>query len=639
MHATPQQHRRPRPDALAGFTLVELMLSIAMVVLLLIGINQVFQYTTQAISVGQTISAAVRDSRAAQTAFSQDLGSAASDGPFLIIHSSQVYAFRNRADMAADKDQDASTIDINADGKEGDTTVPGENISPATYNYRNHRVDVLSFFSRALFPAQTGDSQFVYPNVASTEARVWYGFLKLPDGSYLNPQDTGYNETTSYRFPGMTPGTSTVSTSATATISPTITSGSTASNNPNNYFATDWALGRVATLLLPTLSHTAGATNYLSSFFSYKNTYSQWNASLGTPTNLTPLCNDSAAASVTNSTTDSNGLTWNQEWSRFDVAQSSISNYSSQLQAYITANYGVGLTNGGWASNFFVGTTATSTTTSTTSQLFQCNPYVTTFSTTSTSAKTTPPAKMARVSPFLLKGCTQFIVEFAGDFVTQDNNPNDSTYGEVLNYVTTTAGNGDGLDYVLIPTYTGTVINTRSAWTKQIRWYGQPRSATGGLSVHGNKSATYNPSSYTMMGVPTFSGTLAEVSSPPSPPNSTGDSAYLSDVCPLRDLIACLPSAALINLQNQIYSNHGGWIERTLPGTSAGGGASNYADVTSSGANGLANGSDYLVAWGPDSDAIGIPRPKLIRITLTLDDSTSPNTDGQTYQYVFALPQ
>ena len=42
-----------RPGSVRAFTLIELMISIALVLLLILGVNQVFTYTTQAVGAGE----------------------------------------------------------------------------------------------------------------------------------------------------------------------------------------------------------------------------------------------------------------------------------------------------------------------------------------------------------------------------------------------------------------------------------------------------------------------------------------------------------------------------------------------------------------------------------------------------------
>ena len=584
---SPPARRRPRHAAFtrSAFTLIELMISIALVVILILGVNQVFQSTLQAVGAGQAFVASVRDGRAAQTTFGADLNGAANDGPFFIIHSAGTYAFRNRADLAADKDQDASTYTL--------TTPDDTNVYPSTYNFRNHRLDVLTFFARGLYPAQTGDTSYVYPNAAS-EARVWYGFLKLPDGSYLDPIDTGYSSSKSFQFPAF---------SSVKPVTTTPTSGANPSANPNNFFATDWVLGRVATLLVPSPST---AIPPITSYFSYNTSpKSMWNASAGVATKTSPLADSSQ-------TTDSAGNKWFMRWSRLDVAMTSIDNYSQQLTSYL-ANGGAGTD---WYDNFGMGTLGTNPVYGNTRELFQCNPFVTT--TSATAANTTKQERVARTTPYFLKGCTQFIVEYAGDFVQQDNDPNSLTYGQVQDLVTTTNGKGDGIDFVVDP-----VTKARST-----RWYGLPRNPTGNPVTIASKSYQ----------IPGNTGAPFPGASATATGSYTGQAVNsLTQVIPLRDVIASSATAVgtLYTALHPTVAPAGVqpvWIERSLPEPTKA--PADYGN----GSTGMQNGDDYLVAWGPDSDAAGIPRPKMIRITITLDDPSGRLADGHTYQFVYTLP-
>src|SRR5437764_8053120 len=96
--------RRSQPLRPHAFTLIELMISIALVLVLMIGINKVFKLTTDTVGAGQTLSAAVRDSRAAQAIYTQDLSAVAEDAPFMALRSMTTLAFRNRADEMGDRD-------------------------------------------------------------------------------------------------------------------------------------------------------------------------------------------------------------------------------------------------------------------------------------------------------------------------------------------------------------------------------------------------------------------------------------------------------------------------------------------------------------------------------------------------------
>ena len=71
------------------------MISIALVLLLMLGINQVFKVTGEAVGTNSAISTGVRDSRAAQNAFGRDIAAWAPDSPAIIIRSERVSAFRN----------------------------------------------------------------------------------------------------------------------------------------------------------------------------------------------------------------------------------------------------------------------------------------------------------------------------------------------------------------------------------------------------------------------------------------------------------------------------------------------------------------------------------------------------------------
>ena len=43
----------------------------------------------------------------------------------------------------------------------------------------------------------------------------------------------------------------------------------------------------------------------------------------------------------------------------------------------------------------------------------------------------------------------------------------------------------------------------------------------------------------------------------------------------------------------------------------------------------------YVVAWGPDT--VDQPRPKMVRIIVTIDDPDGRIAEGQTFEYVFRV--
>src|SRR4051794_36254313 len=67
--------RRPLPAARfsSAFTMVELLVSIALVVVLILGINAVFKYSADAVGTGQAIGDVSRQNRAVQAVLTQDL--------------------------------------------------------------------------------------------------------------------------------------------------------------------------------------------------------------------------------------------------------------------------------------------------------------------------------------------------------------------------------------------------------------------------------------------------------------------------------------------------------------------------------------------------------------------------------------
>src|SRR5690349_13787086 len=231
-----------------GFTLIELMVSIAIALVLILAVNQVFRITSDTIGAGQALGSTVRDYRAVQSVLYNDLMLAVppqglnsgtlDDGPFLVIRSERMTMFRNRADQAGDRDGDPSTRDLDGNNREGETGVPGEVVRSTDLSDRSHRLDRLMFFARGLFRRQTGGSvasaggsPFQAP-LSSTEALVWYGHLQLPD--YGAP--TGDPRRFETRRPG-------------ERIAGAPPIGQPQPHNPLNFYAADWSLGRVVVAL------------------------------------------------------------------------------------------------------------------------------------------------------------------------------------------------------------------------------------------------------------------------------------------------------------------------------------------------------------------------------------------------------
>jgi hypothetical protein len=539
-HSNFIRHSRFRSSNLSAFTLIELMISIALVLLLILGINQIFKYTTQAVGAGEGINSAIRNSRAIQSAFAQDFaamvppGTGSSDGPCLIISNQQVYAYRNAKDLAAQGDFSAATAisnatnasypagapyqDLNGSGKFGDSTVNGDVTQPYQYNTRNHRVDVLSFFAHDLFRRQTGNYGSFVDNMASAEALIWYGHLQMPGTS---------GDSSTAHGPGQPPSAGTPATLA---------------DNPNNFFASQFTLGRVAMLMAEQSGgYIYDNAGYAQHFITRRNAYITNGGSSAYPAALDPFdysAPDDKSAGFSNWT------------SRYDLAATTIASYRQQMSAFLLAN-----PTATWWQACMDGEYV-----SPNSMRYYCNPFV---------SKPMTAAAMAQATPYFLGSCVQFTVEFAGDYVVQENNPNGDTiggtfypYGSRLS-----AGTDQEVDYQ--------IITDGGIARKQIVWYGLPRN-TSGIT--------------------------------PIAPATHGD---------------VMPVAWWLN---QIQS-----FEKALPGVSSPTVGGGYTQAATS----MQNGDRYICAWGPNDKAT---RPKLIRITLTLDDPSGNLPDGQTYQYVFAVP-
>lgn len=358
-----------------GFTLVELLVTCALVTVLMLACAQVFSIASKTIGGGQALGAAVRDAQAAQSVFARDFAAAASPtvSPAMYIVSSRVGAFRNANDQRTDVDGNIYTFDFDGDAATAEETIPA-----ATYNFRNHRVDTVGFFALDKYARQTGNTNLVDVD-ASREAWIWYGHLNLANNA------GSWNANT---HPG---------------------SGDD-STNPNNHYATQWALGRVAMLLK------ANPTNGFVP---------------RTPTpggNLSPLTFGVVG-----------GPYLPLIEFRYDLAQTTMADFRQIILATSTP---VAYYRMAFEDNNTIGRYRASA--------FQTRPLT--------------PAAAAQQVPIFLPGCTQFIVEFAGDFMAQDGPTPGAPWDK--NGDSNAGNDTDGvIDYV--------------AGTAQIRWYGYPRDTNG----------------------------------------------------------------------------------------------------------------------------------------------------------------
>lgn len=407
-----------------GFTLIELMVSIAIALLLIVGVNAVFRIASTSVGAGQALSVNANENRSVQTVLYTDFAQSvirSGDSPCFVMRSSRTSAFLDREDELSDQDYAAAaggtsgsnvdaairTVDIDGNNIEGEAGVTGEIIPRNNLTQRNHRQDVMCFFARHLYPRQTGNDGTYVADQTSNEAYIWYGHLRQPGGN-LNDPATNEN-----------PGWQQVSGSNTKT----------SVTNPNNFYARQWVLGRVAILLAePEPDGTIRDKARFAQFYIRRSTTAV-DRSTG------PLSADSTAF---NGAAAQGGVLLTH--SRYDLAATSIDGFRDLLRNTVLVQP---------SPNFWYGDENLT-------PRFAGYPFP---------LKPMSSFGVARTTPVLVQGCTSFIVEYAGDFLKQDEN----TGGTVLNNYNDPAEGTDGqTDYFI------DVNGIRRTF-----WYGYPRDING----------------------------------------------------------------------------------------------------------------------------------------------------------------
>lgn len=519
-----------------AFTLIELMISLGLMVVMMLGVNYIFSGVGNATGQTQTLSRITRDAQAAQAVFAMDFGSAVtsqSDVPFFMIESAVKAAFLTQNDRLGDLDADPvsptstqiRTRDLNSNNVETD---PGELTSNAIYNARNHRLDKVSFFGRKSFRRQTGNDGTYVSDIGSAEAFISYGHLRLYDdvGAANQGSGGGPNGDGSYPHPGENPA--------------------TGDPNPNNLYATQWILGRTAILLIP-----PDASGDIRDNVNVQQVYYDKGGALSP---LVATANDSAGV-------------WPTSSSRYDLAGTSIAAERAAIISHCNT------TNADWWTRF--------------SYPLWGNPHY---------MRPVNSQKLALTVPMFVNGCTQFIVEFAGDYLNQD--PLTGNIVDVHSYLNATTfidrgsvGTDGEVDYIVATEPGGTK-------SRQVRWYGLPRDVDGDGQI----------------------------------PVNISDPNAIKDVVPLRDLIK-------IKYSDVVKAP----MERTvLPYPSA----NNYAATT----GGMTTTGKYFAVWGPPGSYgktgsppswSGVvpapPLPRMIRIVMVVDDPSGRLAEGKSFEFVFKL--
>jgi hypothetical protein len=226
---------------------------------------------------------------------------------------------------------------------------------------------------------------------------------------------------------------------------------------------------------------------------------------------------------------------------------------------------------------------------------FRCNPYPT---------RPMSPGKATLVSPILLTNCSQFIVEYAGDYLTQETTPG-STYGDIKSI---------GPDGVIDFFVEQATLAGKTVPVQRVRWYGFPRDVNGDGQIKGCD------------GKQTPSSSLHH---------------DLVDVVPLRDVIL----TKVPDFYDDITTKKANWdmvrFERNVctkdPNLDVTRTTLKPQNVYMNVATGISNvtpDARYVCAWGPDDGN----KPTMLRIIFRVDDPNGRLAEGQTSEFVVKLP-
>jgi prepilin-type N-terminal cleavage/methylation domain-containing protein len=550
-------HRRP-----TGFTLVELMVSVALVLVLILGVTQVFSLTQKTISATSGLGDAIRSNKAVQQTMVSDLKNAAlpgtgmgRGGPFFVIVSERIAAFKSREDQEADLDYNPANVNhtqvddaILSEDANGDNDESNDVYSRVALSGRNHRIDMLGFFVRDRFRRQTGNDGAYAADMTANEGYVWYGHLRQMSDAVLN----------NARYPGYKP---LYPTNPTSPLPPP----NTVATNPYNFYSQQWILGRFAMLLVePTIVGTDRRIfrTYDSSGAGVDPQFYVGRSTSPSATSLSPI---NYNAGVTN-----NGpidTTTAVQHSRYDLAGTSIQGFTDILAGVIRNGRANWWDEAGQGSIY----------------RYTGSPYP---------DKPITSAGAARTVPCFIPACSQFAVEYAGDFITQLYDADADGVLEATELRDPSFGNfvraePDGVtDFI--------VVNAGTANVKaETRWYGFPRNVDT------------------------------------SDDDVTNGREVISTAATSRDVIP------LYDVAGQIFS-----FEKIGPSTAP----RAVPDYGKAGA--FAYNARYACAWSPAGSSVDSagnpipdpPLPKMIRFVVGVDDTDGRLTDPQIYEYVVELP-
>ena len=692
------------------------MLSLLIALILLYGLNRVFTDTTTAIRAGQALSEATRNSRAVQPILFNDLTNCAPDSPVFIISSEVVPQYLNATDAASQQNLPASGCEL------GD---------------RLHRTDMLMFFARGLYHRKTANGPTVnntntnnptYPNFlvstnTSNEAFIHYGHLRVsadgitpigPDDlagkaepyasdwvlgrnvilmedpgvngavtGLANAKDLGGNPETYYQRVNIT-GSPVPALYALQAQNLNFFGGiaTNAGNlSPLSLYSPDTTVG---TLVAPAKApgtpvssqviksgryDVAGAT--IDQFRGYVNAAVTAVNAISNPPGTT-------AVAITNPLTSASSNYYFYWWSSLLYTQphnAMPDTMNDPLPFSATPN--VAAVNGGSIYGLSLNTVNTGPSTGP----YPYIPYFPRYRFEASNILSPTPmtsVDQAHLSPYFMEHVSQFIVEYAGDFVTQDNSPAvdptnvakpiSKTSGNILDTVpdgqidwvyatkgywskTTVYSPGDYVmdtntqgqyDQAVTPTLA--VAPTAGPWLmkvtppKQIRWYGMPRDSTGSGQVWSayNKSDPFNggkapPAANALNNVVPLSDIWQLSAS-----NANRPLPYEMETGPtLVDALNISPTPAptsLVDATKKVAAVVD-YADMSTSPTSVKGTIyvnNTLTQVNYAPANGMSPQARYTAVWRNDT-------PAMIRILIKVDDPTNALQDGPWSEYVFKL--
>jgi hypothetical protein len=529
-----------------GFTLVEVMVSVAMVLMLIYGVSQVFKMSADAMGANQAVSTIVRDHRAAFATMAEDFRNCAPDSPLFLISSTVAWSRMDTTDkvdgLSLQRGVRAGFRDANEERQlAGSPQVSGDLLPPSTAarvlraDDRNPRLDRLSFFVRGMYRRYVG---FKLPMATSGEAFVSFGHT-----AYLK-DDPSKNSV----YSGL------------------------AMALPENQYASERILGR-AQILMKHYTTPKSATDFPLGD-------QPWSGDVQPPNyavvnaNLFPLRWEDGAILFGN-TSDPNSYV-----GYGDIAPFSVEDFRQRANLAYTADPS------GWFRPMEDNVASQQYT------RYLCDPRELQGKkeTDQTKARTVNTYAIARTSRYFLGHATQFVVEYAGDFLNQDDDGKiiggAAGVSQVVVGGAVKTGTTDGrVDFVVDKSASAT---DSTMWVRRVRWYGLPRdvNADGVIGINDV--------------VP-----LADVLRDPTvSPDATMANAYA-------------PWEADLPLCKDITQGGGGLAN--APGN-------DYARTTGSQIS-FKGPMKYTCAWHNDA-------PPMIRVLVKIDDASGRLQDGQWYEYV-----